>query len=545
MLIPRAIKFLFPMLVASCQQVYAQPQWTDLTPAKGARVYCVSSSTGSDSNPGTAAAPFRTLARGYAALADQSPDQLLLKCGDTWNESFGAWQKSSGDPAAKMVLASYGTGPRPKLRTTGGAIYGGQQNRAGLLIADLDLAPIAPVSAAGITFFAPWSYVTIEGCLIVGYSTNIVVQEVTPDRSVGWTIRNCVIVDSNEPGTGHSQGLFMGSCDGTVIEGNVFDLNASAKHDIFCHNVYLHQTCGPSTFRFNITARACSHGLQQRSGGWCEWNLALANPLGLFQGDGSAVFNTFRHNVALDSADISATNPRGFGFDLNAAFGAEVSDNIAAHQDHGTANCEGFNFDGAQLATVRNNIAYDWACPTVDWGHCFTGAVATFTGNRAFQPRGGECLWGASGATSYSGNTYGTTTPARAFNGGSWASWQAHEQMSVIVNPPVIDSRISAYMTTHGGGGLPEFMAEARKLERFSDRPEFRAWTVNTWVRNRFNCYADFDGDGHLSANDFQAFLNAFGAGNPAANCDGSTAGPAMNVNDFNCFLNAFAVGCS
>ena len=49
-----------------------------------------------------------------------------------------------------------------------------------------------------------------------------------PDRSVGWTIRNCVIVDSNEPGTGHSQGLFMGSCDGTVIEGNVFDLNASA-----------------------------------------------------------------------------------------------------------------------------------------------------------------------------------------------------------------------------------------------------------------------------------------------------------------------------
>src|SRR5262249_11375761 len=149
-----------------------------------------------------------------------------------------------------------------------------------------------------------------------------------------------------------SQGLFMGSCDNTVVEGNVFDLNANvgpyAKHDMFCHNVYLHQTNGPSTFRDNITARACSHGVQQRSGGTMTGNLAIACPIDLFQGDQSAVPNTFSYNVALDSADISAADPRGFGFWLNGQAGSTIEYNVAAHQHTGTANVVAFNLDGVQ-----------------------------------------------------------------------------------------------------------------------------------------------------------------------------------------------------
>ena len=33
-------------------------------------------------------------------------------------------------------------------------------------------------------------------------------------------------------------------------------------------------------------------------------------------------------------------------------------------------------------------------------------------------------------------------------------------------------------------------------------------------------------------------------AGDPYANCDGSTTPPILNVADFSCFLNAFAAGC-
>ncbi len=58
------------------------------------------------------------------------------------------------------------------------------------------------------------------------------------------------------------------------------------------------------------------------------------------------------------------------------------------------------------------------------------------------------------------------------------------------------------------------------------------------------SCRADFSGDCLLNVNDFSAFLNAYAAGSPEANCDGSTIPPVLNVNDFACFLNAYAIGC-
>lgn len=47
-----------------------------------------------------------------------------------------------------------------------------------------------------------------------------------------------------------------------------------------------------------------------------------------------------------------------------------------------------------------------------------------------------------------------------------------------------------------------------------------------------------------LNVNDFQCFLAAYAAEDPAANCDASTVTPTLNVGDFICFLNQFAAGC-
>jgi len=55
-------------------------------------------------------------------------------------------------------------------------------------------------------------------------------------------------------------------------------------------------------------------------------------------------------------------------------------------------------------------------------------------------------------------------------------------------------------------------------------------------------CYADCDGVGGLTANDFSCFLNAFANGQSYANCDGVGG---LTANDFSCFLNAYANGCS
>lgn len=60
-------------------------------------------------------------------------------------------------------------------------------------------------------------------------------------------------------------------------------------------------------------------------------------------------------------------------------------------------------------------------------------------------------------------------------------------------------------------------------------------------------CYANCDGSTAapaLNVNDFTCFQNRFAAGDPRANCDQSTTAPVLNVNDFVCFLNAFSAGC-
>ena len=348
-------------VTATVQGTVPVSGWTDLTPASGGVVVYVSSSTGNDSNTGTQTAPFRTLAHGYQALRDGHPDQLLLKCGDTWTEGL-SWQKG-GASGAPMVMASYGTGARPAIR---GGIYGGQQNKGWVIFADLDVQPAGGVGTAGnaFLFFAPWHDITIEGNYIAGFNVNIVVQEVDASRSQNIRIRRNVIADA-AGGSGHNQGLFMGSCDGTVIEENVFDLNGNypgfEKADMFCHSCYLHETNGPSTFNGNITARACSHGVQQRSGGLMTENLALQNPIDLFQGNASNVSNSFTLNVAIDSRDINPATPRGIGFELYCPVGSVVLNNVAAKNISGTQNTDAFSIAGT--ATVKFNAVNDWKQP--------------------------------------------------------------------------------------------------------------------------------------------------------------------------------------
>jgi len=81
-----------------------------------ATTYYVSESSGSDSRTGRAAGPdgaggpWKTLAK--ASTTDYVPgDQILLKCGDTWNEELHP--KGNGTPGKPILIGSYGEGPKP------------------------------------------------------------------------------------------------------------------------------------------------------------------------------------------------------------------------------------------------------------------------------------------------------------------------------------------------------------------------------------------------------------------------------------------------
>jgi hypothetical protein len=60
-------------------------------------------------------------------------------------------------------------------------------------------------------------------------------------------------------------------------------------------------------------------------------------------------------------------------------------------------------------------------------------------------------------------------------------------------------------------------------------------------------CYANCDGSTAapaLNFADFSCFLQRFASGDPYANCDTSTQPPVLNVADFSCFLQRYASGC-
>jgi hypothetical protein len=58
------------------------------------------------------------------------------------------------------------------------------------------------------------------------------------------------------------------------------------------------------------------------------------------------------------------------------------------------------------------------------------------------------------------------------------------------------------------------------------------------------SCEGDCDGDGILSVGDFTCFMQKYAAGDPYANCDGSSTPPVFNVADFICFMQRFGRGC-
>ncbi len=54
-------------------------------------------------------------------------------------------------------------------------------------------------------------------------------------------------------------------------------------------------------------------------------------------------------------------------------------------------------------------------------------------------------------------------------------------------------------------------------------------------------CYADCDGTGDLSIDDFNCFQTFFALGDPYVDCDGDSA---LSIDDFICFQTFFAIGC-
>jgi hypothetical protein len=95
--------------------------------------------------------------------------------------------------------------------------------------------------------------------------------------------------------------------------------------------------------RGNLFSNASSHGIQQRSGGTCEGNVFVDNPIhqsyGLINGAAGfpgGVSGTIKNNVYVGSRDINGS-PRGWAIELANILKVEVSDVLVANDRSGNA----------------------------------------------------------------------------------------------------------------------------------------------------------------------------------------------------------------
>jgi len=357
--------------------------WTEVSPPAGAKVVYVSSSSGSDSNNGLSpSSPVRSINRGEKLLRSGAGDQLLLKRGDTFRESFGYWDVSGKDANNPTVIGAYGSGNRPVIASGSkngfNTSFGGVSNIA---IIGLHFTASGRGGAVpdGIVSTGRSSNLLIEDVKVEGYRNNLDLEDFL-GKIYNVKIRRSIILDSYSRST-HSQGLYADGVHGLLLEGNVFDHNGwgnGAGQTLFNHNAYVTAKCTGLTAKDNVFSNASSHGLQARPGGTVTGNAFINNGVGLSYGlvNGSGIVTaggvtgSVSNNIFYGGHSIGG-KPAGVGIELSNIRSATVSDNLFQIGDPNTPNpaISISNISGTQNRNaavgilglnITNNTVYGW-----------------------------------------------------------------------------------------------------------------------------------------------------------------------------------------
>lgn len=349
--------------------------WSVLNPAPDTKFVFVSSSEGNDLNSGRSPAhAVRTLERAKELMRNDSADWMLLRKGDTWNESFGSWRISGRSIDEPVVIASYGEyGSRPLIRCDNEhgivAPYGDDVSHVAIVglkfIADRDPGS----SHRGIRWLSVGEGLLVEDCHIEGFFNNISIEGIGTGFENA-RIRRNIVIDAWST-SGHAQGIFANDVTGLLIEENIIDRNGwnpdipGADATTFKQNVYLQVGVTGVEFLGNITSRSSAAGLQARSGGTIEDNLVYANSMGIRFGyrtldwPQESATGTIRRNTVL-GGPLARDVDEMFGIWTERSRNVPVYHNLIAFASPNTIPT-GFSLGGgAEDVWFRYNSVYEW-----------------------------------------------------------------------------------------------------------------------------------------------------------------------------------------
>lgn len=280
-----------------------------LTIPADAATYHVSSSDGDDANPGTEAAPWRSLAK-VNATPFTPGDSILLRRGDTWTGGGLVVTRGGTSDTARITYGAYGAGAKPVIDVHGVAGGGVTANNVDYLtIQNLD---IRNANHAG------------------GQYTGVTCTNIHQVRVLGVEVRN-----TSGAGLNFSQGgfLLVDGCTATQTGGGAFYFRGSAVeplHDVEVANCTAHDLNGkadgftlhqksvpgnPGLGRnFHLhdnTAYGCrEQGFDLTSGSFIllERNQSHDNDLGAFDIGHTASDVTIRHHTSANEPAVNSAS---------------------------------------------------------------------------------------------------------------------------------------------------------------------------------------------------------------------------------------------
>jgi hypothetical protein len=534
--------------------------WTVVTPSEDTRKIYVSSLLGNDANDGlSSATPVRTIAQGVSLLRDGSPDWLLLRRGDIWNEGLGSWKKSGRSADEPLLISSYGTTRRRPILKTGAfhGIYA--QNEAVNFVSIIGIHLYAssrdPASTdftgstdvTGIRWLVPSKDLLIEDTIVQGYSTNIFIS---PELGVGPTsdvsIRRSIVTDAYSI-LGHSAGALLGGIDGLTLEGNVFDHNGwnelivGAEPTTQNHNIYLVQNNKNVTVKDNIIANASSHGLQARAGGNIVNNLFINNPIAISFGmvngtpeTAGGVSGRIDGNVFAGSRDIDGQS-RGYAIEIgnlrpggqttiagNLFLGDEATASPAIQLSYGKTGGFPSGTVGINDLTIEKNIILGWAQALYTNPSLIPGSVGPLAlnnltvRNNDFQQTTQSQIITHAGVFDplqehFSANRYyALASDSNWFSVNrtptSFDSWRALIEPTAIIKKaayPDATRSIATYNASLGGfADALSFVAMARKQAKFNWNEQYTPKAAKNYLQPGFFVIGDANMDGSVTIAD-------------------------------------------
>jgi hypothetical protein len=518
--------------------------WTTVTPSSDSRQIYVSSSTGSDGNAGTQAAPLATIDKAASMLRMGYPDWILLKCGDVFHGQFGTFDLIAGRSADEpMVITSYGTGARPQIQPDGTDNVIGKQNRnnasghlyiMGLDIYDARKDPSSTAyqsgasSVVGISWLDTGNDILVENNFFHFLAIGIVTQaNATSAGPSNMRIRRNVFTDQYSF-AGHSQGMFLSNQTGLIVEDNLFDHNAwndaaGVPADVFNHHMYICDSFNVA-IRGNLMLRDeslslkfCSYIATPNSfaGALVENNFFFEGEFGIqmsYQGTGALSGSSFtgftvRNNVMLQ---VDRDNPTGrdlgWGIQITSTAESFFTGNVFS-DFHLTGNSFAISLDGGTGSitypstgvTIENNLAYRMKGEAVILESYPVFSKIKFLNNTIQDPDLGSVLIDVSGAFtpfSFSGNTYydgANSSMAKTGTGASatYAQWvnQSGETGSSNqqISYPDPGRNLETYQQSLGGAAsLDPIYAAVRAQSKTNWNPAYTAQAINDYIRAGF-----------------------------------------------------------